>query len=947
MTLKARTVFPHSHIGVTNHARTMERRPSLDSPNTQVNEKNGGLTAERRRLETFARVSGGWFWETDTEHRFIYMSESVREVTGVAPEWHYGKTRPDLGMPAAVTQTEWDEHLRMLQDHEPFEAFVFQRPGPDGLKWMQTSGIPVFSDDDVFLGYQGIATDITAQVEAQQKALFLASAIEQFSESFVLWGPDERLVICNKKFRDLNQAAPHHITPGTLFSDHVRAVAEAGLANPHDMTNEEWIQHRLARFRNPGEPIEMRRHDGTWLWIVEQRMDDGSTVTTATDITQVQQARSEVATVYRQLEDAIETLPACFISYDKDERIVMTNSRYRKSFNVGTPEEIHGLTLEELLRSNLERGSLEIPEGQWEEWISERLEAHRTPGGVIEQKMTNGEFLRFIDGKTSDGGIIRFGLDISELKQQQEELDRARKLAEDANQAKSEFLATISHEIRTPLNGILGMAYLLRDTVMDTQQTARLENIIGSGNALQVIINDVLDMSKIEAGAIEVESVPFDMAALVASVSSLFGDVAADKGLNFEIGSLPTAARHLVGDPARIRQILWNLLSNAVKFTQVGRVSVQFHWDGDAGRAGGEKNLSIEVRDTGIGIEHERLDGIFDPFVQADASTTRRFGGTGLGLSIINHLVELMGGAIRVESEPGKGSRFIVSVPFRPTDDADVERQKTKGASLPRGGRRPLHILVAEDHPLNALVTTELLQRHGHVTVHVENGLEAVTAMQGSAFDLILMDAHMPEMDGIEATRLIRAHPFHGDIPIIGLTADAFVNQHAALREAGMNAIVTKPFTDNDLISAIWSHVSPDENDDIDENDDSSDTPSSPDWRIEGMARFDAFAEARDPAIVSKLLSLGRTTTIDRLGDLEAAVAAGNSDQIRFSTHMIKGASGTIFATRLAELAAEIEQASTDIELVRAKFPAFRACVTETLEWWSELEKRLPNKDPQ
>jgi len=239
---------------------------------------------------------------------------------------------------------------------------------------------------------------------------------------------------------------------------------------------------------------------------------------------------------------------------------------------------------------------------------------------------------------------VRILIDVTELKRQQDELELARESAEQANQAKSEFLATISHEIRTPLNGILGMAYLLRDNAMDAHQTVRLENIIASGNALQVIINDVLDMSKIEAGALEIESAPFDMAALVASVSSLFGDVAADKGLNFEIGTLPDNARHLVGDAARIRQVLWNLLSNAVKFTEKGRVSVEFHWADPEPAAPDDHVLRIEVHDTGIGIEQDRLDGIFDPFVQADASTTRRFGGTGLGLSIIRHLVELMGG---------------------------------------------------------------------------------------------------------------------------------------------------------------------------------------------------------------------------------------------------------------------------------------------------------------
>lgn len=938
MTIVAPTHYPGSRLVSTARGNTTERACDLNSPPSQVDVNDKALAAERRRLETFARVSGGWFWETDTEHRFIYMSESVREVTGVDPEWHYGKTRQDLGMPAAVSQAEWDEHLGMLREHEPFEAFIFQRVAPDGAKWMQTSGIPVFDGSGGFLGYQGIATDITAQVEAEREARLLTEAIEEFNESFVLWDENECLVACNRKFRELNAGVPDFIVPGTSFPDHVTAVTVAGLANPVDMTVEEWVEHRLQRFRNPGEPFEMRRRDGTWLWIVEQRMANGATVTTATDITQVKQAEQRAADTHRRLQDAIEVLPGAFVLFDRDDKIQVTNSTYRNWFAPPGVESLEGWTFEGLMRANLKRENFMIPDRDVEQWIAARTAAHRSPGVEFEQRFADGRWVRAVDSWTFDRGVVRILVDVTELKRQQEELDVARKLAEDANQAKSEFLATISHEIRTPLNGILGMAYLLSDSAMDPHQTTRLENIISSGNALQFIINDVLDMSKIEAGAIEIESVPFDMAALVASVSSLFGDVAADKGLNFEIGTLPDDARHLVGDPARIRQVLWNLLSNAVKFTREGRISVLFHWDDDVGFDGEGQTLRIEVRDTGIGIEHDRLDSIFDPFVQADASTTRRFGGTGLGLSIIRHLVELMGGAIRVDSQPGKGSKFMVTVPFGTADPTEIDRQNALGASMPRGKRRSLNILVAEDHPLNALVTTELLQRQGHTTVHVENGLEAVTAMHDGGFDLILMDAHMPEMDGLEATRLIRAHPFHGNIPIIGLTADAFVNQHAVLREAGMNAIVTKPFTDNDLISAIWSHVPVGE--DEDNGDTNVEDANTLDWRIEGRAHFDDFAKARNSTMILKLLELGRTTTIERLKELETAIATGNNEQIRFAAHTIKGACGTMFANRLAELASEIEQNHQDLDTLREKFPAFEACVRETIEWWNELEDR-------
>ena len=254
-----------------------------------------------------------------------------------------------------------------------------------------------------------------------------------------------------------------------------------------------------------------------------------------------------------------------------------------------------------------------------------------------------------------------------------------------------------------------------------------------------------------------------------------------------------------------------------------------------------------------------------------------------------------------------------------------------------------MRILVAEDHPLNALVTTELLQRQGHTTIHVENGSEAAAAVDGGNFDLILMDAHMPEMDGAEATRLIRAHPVHGGIPIIGLTADAFINQHATMREAGMNSIVTKPFTDNELTAAIWAHLPANAAllDSPAAADETMQEEPAADWRVEGQAKFQAFAKARDPAMVGQILELGRDMARAQMADLQAAVVGRDSERIRFVTHTLKGASGTLFACRLMELAAEMEQASEDLERVASLLPELELCVRETIEWWNELENGL------
>lgn len=367
--------------------------------------------------------------------------------------------------------------------------------------------------------------------------------------------------------------------------------------------------------------------------------------------------------------------------------------------------------------------------------------------------------------------------------------------AERASEAKSTFLATMSHEIRTPLNGVLGMAQVMSRDPLPPEQAQRLDLLRRSGEVLATLLNDVLDISKIEAELLELEDGAVDFARMAADLEEIFGPLARDKGLTLKVETRPAALGCWRGDPLRVRQVLNNLLSNAVKFTASGKIDVAIDAaDGD---------LSITVTDTGIGIEPQQLNGLFDRFVQADASTTRRHGGSGLGLSIARDLCRLMGGDVRASSTPGRGARFVVTLPLAPLNATVSETGAAVGDDA--GDPAGLKVLVAEDNPTNQLVIKTLLEQLGASVRVVGDGREAVEAWRAEAWDLILMDIQMPILDGIGATREIRSsEPTVGRrSPIVALTANALSHQAEEYRAAGMDAVVAKPLNVAELLQAM------------------------------------------------------------------------------------------------------------------------------------------------
>ncbi|MDZ4087073.1 MAG: response regulator [Tabrizicola sp.] len=616
----------------------------------------------------------------------------------------------------------------------------------------------------------------TAAVMAERR---LWDAINTIRDGFAVFDQTLRLATANQAFLSWFDGQP--VAPGVSYDDLVAIFARTVL-DLGDEPLDDFVQRMRVRIEADRiEPITLKLRNGTWIKLQDRRANDGGIVTLAIDITE-----------QMRIWAAIDVLPDGFVLFDREERLLACNQRYRELFPDSAPIIQPGVTFEDLLRHGLKHSHVPDAVGREEEWLAERLRHFRAADTIAENTLASGQVILESDHVTPDGGRVGLRTDITATREQQSQLEAARKQAEAANRAKSAFLANMSHEIRTPMNGVVGMAELLCDTTLSEEQRLFAETIRSSGEALLVIINDILDYSKIEAERLTLRPEPFDLERTIHEVTMLLQPRAREKGIDLMIDFDMFLPTRFVGDPGRLRQVLTNLIGNAVKFTEKGHVLTRVV---GVDAEDGTQTLHVTVEDTGIGIAPEYLDHIFGEFNQVEDERNRKFEGTGLGLAITRRLIEHMGGAVWVDSDFGKGSSFGFRVTL-PVAEASAPVQ------VPVSVKR---VIAVDDKFINRTILERQLAPCGIEVTLCRSGAEVLDKLATDpAYDVVLTDHAMPEMDGVQLLDHIRVAGH--TLPVMLLSSNPTGLGNLANDFA---AILQKPILRSDLYRHLQSVSAP------------------------------------------------------------------------------------------------------------------------------------------
>lgn len=805
-------------------------------------------------------------------------------------------------------------YINQVKDRTSNTYLEFPALGKNGQEFFLSQSVQLVLQDDEVIEITAIARDITEKKKNQDALSKLSNRftaiVAKSDAGIIVTGENGIVENLNKQFTQIFFPKKRHEDLIGMQIDRLLYQIALKTKDPasfrtktkDDMKFEKSVHQRLIELSDG----RFLRYD--FFPLIDGDLNSGY-FWFFRDVTEEQEVQKAIRRSEEKYRGILENLELGIMEVDNNETIISVNQRFCDMLGYAKPEKIIGKRTIDIL----------LPEGKAIDILRINEERKSGKSGVYEFSIRNvyGNTIPLLisgapiyDENGQIIGSIGLHMDMTQQKEFEHELEEAKLKAEASSKSKEVFLAHMSHEIRTPMNAIIGMAGLLSQSNLSSKQKVYLDAIRTSSNNLLNIINDILDFSKIEAGKLTLETVGFQPDLLIKNTIGSISHLAAGKSILINVQLEKNVPKILLGDPLRINQILINLLSNAIKFTPEGRVSLSASYTD-------KNNLILSVTDTGIGIDEEKLQVIFESFTQADNSISRKFGGTGLGLTITRQLTELMGGSITVDSKIGMGTTFKVTIPLNKGNDDDVPiSTKTSLGNLQK--LVGLKILLVEDNTLNQFLATTVLESKGLQVDIADNGTAAINKLKNHTFDLILMDIQMPIMGGLEATQIIR-NELGITTPIIALTAKAIKGDEQMYLEAGMDGYLSKPFEPEQLVNAVANIIQLPDQIEIETNKIGSITNSNYNLdKIKGIA-------AGNGEFERKMVTLFVTNTPNLLKELTIGLADKDFDKVYNVVHQLKPSIDLFQIESLTQIIRNIEDSARyrkhleDIDLLSDK----------------------------